>query len=238
MSIDFEGFDYQTQLPFDVTYSIKVSHWITSCKVFYPLKERYWENNSNIPPVISTDSYLQGVYGYAVETNSQKDDPGVLLVSYTWEDDANKLIAELNNDEAFAKKCLDELDKILCQCENIKTPISPYVDTSKPAVIQWAKMPSYRGCAKLYREMTWNENYTLLKYNQKFSATSNLYFAGEAFSVEGGWTEPAFRGALDAVIHVIKNTGGTFLNNFQYSDYPQYDDWNPFFERKHKNLNV
>jgi tryptophan 2-monooxygenase len=76
--------------------------------------------------------------------------------------------------------------------------------------------------------MTWNENYALLRYNQNYSANSGLYFAGEAFSLEGGWTEPALRSALDAVIHAIANTGGTFLDGFQYSDYPKYDNWNPF----------
>ncbi|MGB3262720.1 MAG: NAD(P)/FAD-dependent oxidoreductase [Microcoleus sp.] len=229
MGMAFEGFDPKTQLPFDVTYSIKESHWISSCKVFYPLKERYWEiSGCPIPQLISTDTYLQGVYGYAV-----KNDPGVLLVSYTWEDDANKFIAESDRSEQLAKQCLDELDKILIECENIKTPVSPYVDTSRPAVIHWAKMPNYRGCAKLYREMTWNDDYALLRYNQKYSANSGLYFAGEAFSVEGGWTEPALRTALDAVIHAIANTDGTFLNGFEYSDYPKYDDWNPF-DRKPK----
>lgn len=223
MGMNFENFDSQKELPFSVTYSMKESHWITSCKVFYPLNERYWEK-SNIPQVIATDTYLQGIYGYAVETKHIKTDPGVLLVSYTWEDDANKFIAE-KDDTAFAKKCLRELDKILINCENIKTPISPYVDTSKPVVIHWAKMPTYRGCAKLYREMTWNQDYQLLRYNQEYSKDSGLYFAGEAFSVEGGWTEPALRSALDAVIHVIKNTGGSL--NFDVSQYPNYTDWSP-----------
>jgi len=228
MGMVFEGFDPQTQLPFDVTYSIKESHWISSCKVFYPLKERYWDiSGCPIPQLISTDTYLQGVYGYAV-----KDDPGVLLVSYTWEDDANKFISESDNPEELAKKCLDELDKILIECQNIQTPISPYVDTSRPAVIHWAKIPNYRGCAKLYREMTWNEDYALLRYNQNYSANSGLYFAGEAFSLEGGWTEPALRTALDAVIHAIANTDGTFLDGFQYSDYPKYDNWNPFHGKR------
>jgi tryptophan 2-monooxygenase len=49
-------------------------------------------------------------------------------------------------------------------------------------------------------------------------------FAGEAYSVEGGWTEPALRSALEAVMRVIYNTGGTFLNGFTFeTDYPTYD---------------
>lgn len=229
LSTKLEGFDSQTQLPCNVINSLKVSHWISSCKVFYPLKERYWGEGKRIPQLISTDTYLQGVYGYAVQ-----DDPGVLLVSYTWEDDANKLIApEQENilpaaaDQQLAQKCLAELDQILLNCHNIKTPISPYVDTSRPTVIHWSKKPSYRGCAKLYRETTWNTDYALLRYNQDYSTHSHLYFAGEGFSVEGGWIEPALRSALDAVVHVIKNTEGTFLNAFQYEDYPQYDHWHP-----------
>jgi tryptophan 2-monooxygenase len=61
-----------------------------------------------------------------------------------------------------------------------------------------------------------------LTYNQKYSAKSQLYFAGEGFSVEGGWTEPALRGALDAVVHLLQNKGGQFCGNFKFSDYPQY----------------
>jgi tryptophan 2-monooxygenase len=231
MSMEFEGFDAQTQLPFSVLNSLKVSHWISSCKVFYPLKKRYWGEGKKIPQLISTDTYLQGIYGYAVQ-----NDPGVLLLSYTWEDDANKLLAAIPGsatpkaaDRALARKCLAELDQLLLGCDNIQTPMSPYVDTRKPVVIQWSKQPTYRGCAKLYRETSWNTDYSLLRYNQENSADSNLYFAGEGFSVEGGWLEPALRSALDAVTHLIQNTGGVFLNDFKYTDYPQYDQWKPSF---------
>ncbi len=233
ISTDFEGFDPKTQLPFSVLNSIKVSHWISSCKVFYPLKERYWGEGKKIPQLISTDTYLQGIYGYAV-----KDEPGALLLSYTWEDDANKLLAFAHEtatikaaNRALAQKCLEELDNLLLSCVNIQTPISPYVDARKPTVIQWSKKPSYRGCAKLYRETSWNTDYLLLRYNQDMSARSNLYFAGEAFSVEGGWLEPALRSGLDAVIHLVQNTNGEFLNNFQYKDYPLYDRWSPCFHQ-------
>lgn len=231
LGIQFENFqeiegDSQrpVQIPFRVAQSIHRSHWITSCKVFYPLKERYWEV-STIPQVISTDTYLQGVYGYAVDLGDRRD-PGVLLVSYTWEDDANKFLAEQDNPK-FAKHCLKELDDLLVRSQNIGIPISPYVETEQPTVIQWSKQPKYRGCAKLYRETSWNDNYTLLRYNQTYSPHSHLYFAGEAFSVEGGWTEPALRGGLDAAIYLIHNTGGEFLNSFNLSNYPRYSDWNP-----------
>jgi tryptophan 2-monooxygenase len=97
------------------------------------------------------------------------------------------------------------------------------VISSGAQVLQWSMQPTYRGCAKLYRQRNWTACYDLLAYNQTYSANSNLYFAGESYSVEGGWTEPALRTAMDAVIHLINNSHGTFLNGFTFNDYPQYD---------------
>ncbi|RUS94965.1 tryptophan 2-monooxygenase [Dulcicalothrix desertica PCC 7102] len=234
MGCVFKNFD-STMLAPSVSLSIKKSHWITSCKVFYPLKQRYWEqpnlnpNNDPIPQVISTDTFIRDVYGLAVTTKSHND-PGVLLVSYTWEDDTVKLQA-YQDDATLAEKCLLELDNILTNSKNIQMPISPYVDTSKPVVIHWERQPTYHGCAKLYRKRSWNLDYPLLTYNQQHSAASGIYFAGEAYSVEGGWTEPALRQALDAVIHIVKNTNGTFLNGFDYdANYPQYPQWAPSYK--------
>ncbi len=213
-----------TEVPLDVTQSIRNSHWISSCKVFFPLKERYWEKGV-IPQIIATDTYLQGVYAYAVD--SKNSNPGVLLASYTWEDGANKFLPNMDK-KSLANLCLQKLDEILLRCKNIGQPVSRYIDTSKdPVVIQWSEQATYRGCAKLYRETSWIEDYSLLTYNQKYSAKSQLYFAGEGFSVQGGWTEPALRGALDAVVYLVKNNGGEFRGGFKFSDYPQYEYKDP-----------
>ncbi len=216
-------------LPPEVTLSVKESHYITSSKVFYPLKQRFWEDKSvpqPIPQVISTDSFIQDVYGIALTVGSQEH-PGVLLASYTWEDDAVRLLAE--DDQKLAQMCLEELDRVLIRT-NFKKTMSEYINTdAPPVVIHWEDQPSYRGCAKLYRERSWELDRALLTYNQQSSAQSGIYFAGEAYSVEGGWTEPALRLGLDAVLHVIKNSGGTFLNGFDFhGDYPVYDmGWHP-----------
>lgn len=213
-----------TEVPLEVTQSVRNSHWISSCKVFFPLKERYWEQGK-IPQIIATDTYLQGVYAYAVD--SDKRNPGVLLASYTWEDGANKFLPDMDKKE-LAKLCLQKLDEILMRCKNIGQPVSQYVDTGKdPVVIQWSEQETYRGCAKLYRETCWPDDYALLTYNQKYSAKSQLYFAGEGFSVQGGWTEPALRGALDAVVYLVHNNGGEFRGGFEFSKYPQYDYKDP-----------
>jgi tryptophan 2-monooxygenase len=227
MSINFENFDAHI-MPFNLQAAVAMSHWITSCKVFFPLTRRFWEERNSegdpfIPQTLVTDTFVQGVYGYGVTTKAFSD-PGVLLASYTWEDDANKLLAS-TSDEALARRCLTKLDDILMQSRN--RPISPYVNRDQPSVIHWAKMPTYRGCAKLTRSRSWEHDYTLLRYNQHHSAKSHVYCAGEAYSVEGGWTEPAMRMAIDAVIHIAKNTGAKFVSGFHYDKYPRYSSWNP-----------
>ena len=119
--------------PFNVQQSIKSSHWITSCKVFYRLKKRYWEDKQGgkyIPQLISTDTRLQGVYGYAVETAAIHD-PGMLLVSYTWEDDANKLLAD-GDDTTLAEALARRDRRILMGCTNVARPISAYVHRLAP----------------------------------------------------------------------------------------------------------
>jgi len=197
-----------------------LSHFITSCKIFYPLKERYWGKPHNLPQVIISDTFIQGVYGMAVNAGGKDEGhPGVVLVSYTWEDDAAKLIADDN--QTLAKRCLDHLDSILRRCKH--EPMSRFVNVNAPVVYHWIQSGSHRGCARLYRQHSQDNDIELLTYNEKCSMNSGLYLAGEAYSVEGGWVEPALRSALHAVIYLINNTTGEFKNGFNIDNYPRYE---------------
>ncbi|MCY4313142.1 MAG: FAD-dependent oxidoreductase, partial [Gammaproteobacteria bacterium] len=219
LNIKLTGFD-QSEIPPSVLSARNSQHNITSCKVFYKLKETYWENGvSKIPQIIVTDEYVQDAYG--VKWSDESGEHGVLLVSYTWEDDATKLLAI--DDGYIGQFLLNKLDEI-CQ-STLEESIIQYVDTSSdPTIIHWSTRSYYNGCAKLYRQRNWALNYALLTYNQVHSNSSKIYFAGENYSVEGGWTEPALRMALDATINILKNSNGTFNNGFDpNANYPQYD---------------
>ena len=202
------------RLPFNIRSAMSTSHWIKSCKICVAAKSKYWENGaSKIPQVLVTDTFLQDVYAYSAD-----EDTGVVILSYTWEDDASKFLSY--GDADLIQKCIDESDRILMRSTNIQEKISTYLDLEEARVIHWALEPSYHGCANLYRPGRWIQDYDLLAFNQTFSEKSGLYFAGEAYSVEGGWTEPAIRSGLDAVMHIVKNSGGEFLNGFDFaSDY-------------------
>ncbi|MGQ3027338.1 MAG: FAD-dependent oxidoreductase, partial [Ferrovibrionaceae bacterium] len=141
--------------------------------------------------------------------------------SYTWEDDALKLLAM--NDQAVIQAVTAKLNDITTSTLN--NSFAQYVDTSRQGqVFQWTMQPTYHGCAKLYRQRNWEQCYALMTYNQTYAASSHLYFAGESYGTEGGWTEPALRMALDAVMNLVNNSGGSFTNaGFSFAnDYPGF----------------
>ncbi|MBI6910890.1 FAD-dependent oxidoreductase [Pseudomonas palleroniana] len=211
-----ENFD-QTMLPFEIVAAYKAAHWETSCKVYAPLKKSFLSHNKTIPQTIVTDSLVHDVYTYRYNKNSTYD---CILLSYTWEDDATKL--SIFSDKELVNKCIEELDRILLKSSNIKQKISPYIGREQAVVQRWMNNKNSLGCAKLYRAGAYYEAVTLMKYNRAFSYTSDLYLCGESFSVDAGWTEPCFRGAIDTVIHICNKTQALFNGGFSIQNYPAY----------------
>jgi tryptophan 2-monooxygenase len=214
--IRLENFNQQ-MLPHETINAYKTAHWETSCKVYAPLSKSFLSGQSKIPQAIVTDSFIHDVYSYRYNDNYQYD---CILLSYTWEDDAIKLA--LFTDSELVTKCVEELDRILMNSANIQEKISPYIHTEHAVVQRWMTDKNALGCAKLYRPGTYYDAVSLMKYNRDYSHVSGLYFSGESFSVDAGWTEPCLRGAVDAVIHICNKTAAVFNGGFCMSDYPQY----------------
>ncbi len=214
--IKLENFN-QEMLPFDTINAYKTAHWETSCKVYAPLKKSFLSKNTKIPQTIVTDSFIHDIYTYRYNESYSYD---CILLSYTWEDDATKLASF--TDKELVTKCAEELDRILMNSANIQEKISPYIGIDQAVVQRWITDKNALGCAKLYRPGTYYDAVGLMKYNRDFSHISGLYFSGESFSVDAGWTEPCFRGAIDAVIHICNKTEATFNGGFSMSDYPEY----------------
>eukprot|EP00164_Ancoracysta_twista_P025741 GFYU01049625.1.p1 GENE.GFYU01049625.1~~GFYU01049625.1.p1 ORF type:complete len:139 (+),score=1.38 GFYU01049625.1:2-418(+) len=72
-------------------------------------------------------------------------------------------------------------------------------------VWQWSKQPSYHGCAKAYQTGIEDLSFALLTHNRTNARRSRLYFAGDAYSMESGWMEPAQRMSLDAVLNLLNH---------------------------------
>ncbi|MDO7899351.1 flavin monoamine oxidase family protein [Pseudomonas citrulli] len=214
--LELEDFTVQ-MLPFEIIKAYKTAHWETSCKVFAPLKKSFLSKNHKIPQAIVTDSFIHDVYTYRYNENYSYD---CILLSYTWEDDATKLASF--TDRELVRKCARELDRILMKCTNIQQRISPYIGLDQAVVQRWITDENALGCAKLYRPGTYYEAVSLMKYNREYGQHSGLYLSGESFSVDAGWTEPCFRGAVDAAIHICNKTDAIFNGGFSMSDYPHY----------------
>lgn len=211
-----QNFD-KNMLPTKIVNAYKTAHWETSCKVYAPLKKTFLSKNVNIPQTIVTDSFIHDVYTYRYNDNSTYD---CILLSYTWEDDATKLSSF--NDNELVDRCIKELDRILLRASNIKEKISPYIGHKQAVVQRWMNDKHALGCAKLYRAGTYYDAVALMKYNRDYSYKSGLYLCGESFSVDAGWTEPCFRGAIDTLINICSKTRATFNGGFTLNDYPEY----------------
>lgn len=221
--IQVNDYDTTTEWPFDLQTYLKRAHWEPCAKIFVGLTEAYWENSDcKIPQCIATDTFLQDIYGVKVSQGGSEQ-TGTLLLSYTWWRDANKLVCY--DDDKLIAMAIVEADRILLNCKNIQQAISPYIDAAGGYVIHWEKQPTYKGAARLYDENTWEDTQVPMAYNQVYSASTNLYFAGESYSVDAGWTEPALRGAIDAILHLCNNNGFDFNDStFDFdTDYPEYD---------------
>ncbi|MCS3514512.1 MULTISPECIES: flavin monoamine oxidase family protein [Pseudomonas] len=207
----------QEILPHETIAAYKTAHWETSCKVYAPLKKSFLSQNKIIPQAIVTDSFIHDVYTYSYNNNHTYD---CILLSYTWEDDATKL--SIFSDKELVDKCITELDRILLKSTNINKRISPYIGREQAIVQRWMNDKHSLGCAKLYRPGTYYESVGLMKYNRDFSHKSGLYLCGESFSVDAGWTEPCFRGAIDTAINICHKTHANFNGGFSLRDYPEY----------------
>ncbi|MBK3337197.1 flavin monoamine oxidase family protein [Burkholderia pseudomallei] len=224
MKMRIEGFN-SAMLSQAVTYAYKTAHWETSVKVYAALDPTFFTDTDNkIPQILVTDSFVHDVYAYRYGVGGYTFP--CILVSYTWEDDATKF-AYIPSDQMIVDKCIAELDRICTRSSNIGQPISRYINNWEVSrglakVERWISDPMSLGCAKLYRASTYSDAMRLLTYNRDTSAASGLYFAGESFSVDAGWTEPCLRGAIDAVINLCNNTQATFNGGFTMNDYPRY----------------
>ena len=211
-----------------VKLALDISHWIRSAKVFVALKEPFWKQGDAdpremhfFPQVMSTSSILRDVYGLVAPTST---DPypttgGVALISYTWEDDAQKFMAYESAD--LVKMMLKRVEELFAAFPSADSKgrhrrkfsefmLDPTLRTpGSYSVWQWSKQPSYHGCAKAYQTGIENLSFSLLTHNSTDAQRSRLYFAGDAYSMESGWMEPAQRMSVDAVLNLLNHDPDT-----------------------------
>lgn len=235
MEIEVVGFD-DKMWPYDLQSYLSQAYWIPCAKVFLELKKPYWEDKEcTIPQMIASETFTRDTYGIKVNRGTLDKQTGVLLISYTWTRDATKLVSY--DDQELINMCVKELDRMLANCSNIREEdrIANYAqvkDTNtngdinyKGTVHHWELQKYYKGAARFYDQLGWNSTRVPMTYNQEKSKESKLYFAGEGYHADAGWVEPAFRSAIDAVLHLFNNNGiDLAVKGFDFDqDYAKYD---------------
>lgn len=184
---------------------IRDLHTMSSSKMFIVTDTKFWQSDPTIPQNIQTDEMVRGVYCLDYPQLTQ----GVVLISYTWGDDSDKLLA-LPPIERFAlfKSIISTIDPTFA---SYLVPADGQVYN-----VDWQTMPNYYGAFKL--NLPGQDPWLWALYYQFQSSSgqsgvgpnSYVYVAGDSVSWSGGWTEGALETGINAVCAVAGAMGATF----------------------------
>jgi len=195
-------------------------HMMRSSKLFIEVKKAFWkekETNGTLkyPSNIQSDELFRGLYCLDYEDKGGK---GVILISYTWEDDSTKLLG-LSDPQKRYQKFLKTLRTINNDFANAldKNAITKTLDVG---MIDWQKEAYYYGAFKLNYPGQDDENHAY--YFQPWSYMGYydgfVYLAGDSVSFAGGWLEGPITSALNAVSALIQNFNQTEIRDQNPTD--------------------
>lgn len=185
-------------------------HMTSSSKVFVLTKDKFWLKQSGLPANIQTDTLVRGVYCLDY-TPGRPDDPGVVLLSYTWEDDSIKQMG-IQGNAARVKRLVADVAQTNRAFAEYIVPVNEDYE-SNVHVIDWDSQAHYYGAFKL--NFPGDDGLTSELFYQYLSCLQPdtdkfVYLAGDSFSYTGGWIEGAVQTGVNAACAVIKSLGGDF----------------------------
>ena len=192
-----------TQLPGVLAEPVKVAlrnlHMASSSKMFIRTQTKFWRA-PGVPQTIQTDELPRGVYALDYPATPY----GVVLISYTWEDDSVKL-QPLDLAARFAL-LRQTISKINATWGENLTPMNGEIFN-----IDWQSEPYYYGAFKL--NFPGQEPGVQAAYYQFMSVKvagtdKGIYLAGDGVSYAGGWTEGALQTAINCATATAFRLGG------------------------------
>lgn len=202
----------------DVRVAVRDLHLMSSSKMFIETATKFWTLDETVPWNIQTDEAVRGVY----TLDYPQTDSGVVLISYTWGDDSDKLLA-LPPAERF-QAFLNVLQAISPGFAAYLQPVGGQVLN-----IDWQAAPGYFGAFKL--NYPGQEPWLQAAYFQFQTAgtpgDSGVYLAGDSVSWMGGWTEGALETGLNAAAAVAARLGAQFPHGSPFDQDPNLYQYAP-----------
>ncbi len=203
-----------------VKNAIRNFHLMGASKMFIRTKSKFWldaqgKPRADIPSSIQTDELPRQVYCLDYPHTNE----GVVLISYTWEDDSTKLLA-LNPLQRL-KKFQEVLRRI---CPPFAEQLVPVNGARGILNIDWQTSAPFYGAVKV--QLPGQESYLHDAYYQFLSALDpasdhGVYLAGDCISWAGQWTEGALQTGINAACAVAKHLDGTLRENSPLTQNPQ-----------------
>lgn len=204
--MDLDGCD----LSYMQRVAIRALNYDTSTKIALKFESRWWEDpaimkgRAIVGGVSSTDIPIRTCVYPSYGLNCGTAAPGVMLASYTWAQDAQRLGGLAQPKGSQADKELVELTlKNLSQLHGI--PVTAFGKLVDHYAYNWHNDPNARGAFALFGPGQFGK----LGQNSLFAsvkvpaAYGKLHLAGEATSVHHAWVLGALNSAWRAVFNVF-----------------------------------
>jgi tryptophan 2-monooxygenase len=187
----------------DLWMAMERSHYMQSSKTFVMVDRPFWqdrtERGEHVMSMTLTDRLTRGTY----LIDNGPDKPGVLCLSYTWNDDALKWLA-LPMDERV-RLMLHSLRQIYPNLD-----IAPHMIGS-PITVSWESDPNFMGAFKANLPGHYRYQRRLFSHFVQHDLPAHqrgIFLAGDDISWTAGWAEGAVTTALNAVAGTLRHLGG------------------------------
>ncbi|MFE9122407.1 flavin monoamine oxidase family protein [Streptomyces sp. NPDC007172] len=197
----------QALLPTPVWTAVERSHYMGSSKLFVLVDRPFWRERDpltgrDVMSTTLTDRMPRGVYLF----DEGRDRPGVMCLSYTWNDDSLKM-APLTPEERL-DGVLDALAGIYPGVDIRSRVIAP------PRTITWETDPHFQGAFKAnlpghYRYQ--RRLFTHFMQEDRARTQRGFFLAGDDVSWTAGFAEGAVTTGLNALWGVQRHLGGATM---------------------------
>jgi monoamine oxidase len=204
--------DIEPQFSLRKMQAIREVNYESGQKTFLFLKDRFWEKGTESEKIVggstSTDLPVISVYypsdhaipirgilnGWTLRPNASPDEPGVLLASYNWGEDAERLGSE---------DCNLRIMDVKNQIEEIHDLPKGFIDQKmiSYASLLWSNVPYIWTGTCLSKP----EDKILFSYSvTQPEMNDRVFFAGEHISQKHGWQQGALQTGMIAANEIAK----------------------------------